>query len=295
MSASASTPPRSDPCLGEQTHELAAPTAEIENRPGLAEVLDVLPLARADRVRVAPHPRFEPEVIGDRVGSRLGGDRGGGMSARRRSIRNSRSSSSASNRRRSSSEPSSRAVVDSRTAASCSRRACRPAPSSASAERRASVSRVSSTRSSSFRAAQLVGEMEERLVERPLLRGEWADVPAHQPAQDALERIDEPTPQTRTTDIGRSTATDQRASASLRASRGLTARSGGRVRASSGLSAPCSRARCSEASTEEIPADDVVFSAPAGMGALYVRLARVQSPLLPDQNRRLGRRPAPRR
>ena len=101
MSGSRSMPLRLDARLGEQRQELAAPTADVEHRRRVAEVVDVLALAIADQLPRAAHPALEGEVVEGlrrRLADRSRSAAGCGLAgaAGLRSTRMSRSSCSAS-------------------------------------------------------------------------------------------------------------------------------------------------------------------------------------------------------
>ena len=55
--------PGLDARLGEQRQELAAPTADVEHRSRVAEVVDVRALAIADQLPRAAHAALEGEVV----------------------------------------------------------------------------------------------------------------------------------------------------------------------------------------------------------------------------------------
>ena len=63
------------PGFAQEPQQLATPTADVQNRRVLPQLLEVAPLPLANGLDVAAHPALEREVVGNRGRSRLGRDR----------------------------------------------------------------------------------------------------------------------------------------------------------------------------------------------------------------------------
>ena len=214
------------------------------------EVLDIRALAGRDLRRVAAHARLEREVVWKRVGAWLCGDGGWRL---RRGVRSTR-------RSRSSISPRSACAPRARSRGASSRLLVPPAPGRACARARpqlivgrpARLGLLGERRTgSSLRALSSSAKWSSASLNA---RCSAANGPTYQLINLRRTRLTGYTTQPRSParrTIGRSTATDQRASASLRASRGASSRFGGPAAAFAPRTSCLSRWRCSDASTEE--------------------------------------------